>query len=548
VVLGAVTLLLSVGETADQSVLRRLLLGGLALSAVWVAIMGLDLLRALRLVSDSTPESGEPGPETPPPGDLIDRGTAASRGKRDTPEEFDRQVETIDSLQHDEEDPDRLQQLFKLDQSVARLRRAARGLATLSDSPLADYQAPAESEAGVALLDVLTSALGSVEHFERVRIGAVADVICSVEVAEDLSHLVAELLDVGVRHSPANRAVEVAAGHSNQGDKLLVQVLDGGEAKAKRLKQTNHLFANPLQPLDDPEHVGLAIASRLALRVRGSLIAERGRQGRTLTTVALDPALFVDRPSEQQPPLGPGVAAPEVPPVDGGSTRPSMLDRLKRKPESPEPPNDPANSRTPDPTAHRSPDPPFEPDPADRGPEAGPPQSLQEALGRPENIDAGLEALLGEPPVDSQGSVPPTPPQHPVDDGPPTAPSDAAPYHSSETSDPDTESDRSTETGVDGDEPAVPHADPDRLDPSMRRPNDVRSRLSRYRKGLDAGRTGNRRPPGEQHDDSASDDAEAGPKYPKPQRRGHRGPSTGQPPGSGPASDQDPDTRSGEKP
>ena len=76
---------------------------------------------------------------------------------------LDRQIEFIDQLEANEEDPDQLDNLFKLDHLATRMRRNAESLLVLAGA-----EPPRRRGRPVALADVVRVAIGEVEDFARI--------------------------------------------------------------------------------------------------------------------------------------------------------------------------------------------------------------------------------------------------------------------------------------------------------------------------------------------------------------------------------------------
>ena len=84
---------------------------------------------------------------------------------------LDRQIEFIDQLEANEEDPDQLDNLFKLDHLATRMRRNAESLLVLAGA-----EPPRRRGRPVALADVVRVAIGEVEDFARIELLALDEV------------------------------------------------------------------------------------------------------------------------------------------------------------------------------------------------------------------------------------------------------------------------------------------------------------------------------------------------------------------------------------
>ena len=204
---------------------------------------------------------------------------------------LDRQIELIDGLEADEQDPDALQALFRLDHLATRMRRNAESLLVLADcEQLRRWQEP------IPLLDVVRGAAAEIADFARVSItGLDQQVAVSGSAAADLTHLMAELLENATSFSPPHTAVTVHG--VPRGDGVVLAITDQGLGMPDdRLAEANHLLA-------DPPAAGLALSRILGLYVVGHLAARHGiavelRPGedRGLTALVAIPAAVLATP------------------------------------------------------------------------------------------------------------------------------------------------------------------------------------------------------------------------------------------------------------
>ena len=80
---------------------------------------------------------------------------------------INQQLGLIETLEKDEEDPKRLESLFRLDHLASRMRRTADSLNVLADAPAAS-----SDPHGLSVSDVLQAALAGVQEYQRVQIDA----------------------------------------------------------------------------------------------------------------------------------------------------------------------------------------------------------------------------------------------------------------------------------------------------------------------------------------------------------------------------------------
>jgi signal transduction histidine kinase len=177
---------------------------------------------------------------------------------------LDRQIEFIDQLEANEEDPDQLDNLFKLDHLATRMRRNAESLLVLAGA-----EPPRRRGRPVALADVVRVAIGEVEDFARIQLLALDEATVGGNVAVDLAHLLSELMENATHFSPPDTMVEIV-GHRAGPEGYIISVSDQGIGmSADQLADANVQLARP--PL-----VGLALSRSLGFIVIGRLAQRFG--------------------------------------------------------------------------------------------------------------------------------------------------------------------------------------------------------------------------------------------------------------------------------
>ena len=194
----------------------------------------------------------------------------------------DQQLSLIERLERSEEDPDRLDTLFRLDHLAARLRRNSANLLVLAGAQLSrDQREP------VQLSTVVQAAVSEVEDYRRVQPAAMPDCTVAGAVAGGLIHLLAELIDNALRYSPPTAPVRVSAAPARDGG-VLLRVSDAGlgmNDSDRRIANMRLQSDGEVTP-DYARHMGLLVVSRLAaphgirVRLRGPAMSEGG-QGTT---------------------------------------------------------------------------------------------------------------------------------------------------------------------------------------------------------------------------------------------------------------------------
>ncbi|UYP18923.1 ATP-binding protein [Rhodococcus sp. Z13] len=174
----------------------------------------------------------------------------------------EQQLALIDSLEHEERDPARLQSLFALDHLAARMRRTGDSLLVLAGTRPRLGRIP-----DAPLVDVLRAAVSQVENYQRVQIGPAPDGSLAGHAVTDVVHLVAELLDNSLRASPPESPVAFVFSRAIDGG-LLLEIVDRGIGiPPEELAQINkRLASGDANTSDATRRMGLFVVGRLAER------------------------------------------------------------------------------------------------------------------------------------------------------------------------------------------------------------------------------------------------------------------------------------------
>lgn len=207
----------------------------------------------------------------------------------------DQQLALIDELERNEDDPQRLDALFRLDHLAAQMRRTGTNLLVLAGAKLHREQAEP-----VPVADVIKAAASQVEDYQRVVTGTVTDSAVVGSVSADVVHLLAELLDNALRYSPPDSEVRVSAVRT--GDRgLVIEVSDSGLGMTEadlRMANTRLESGGEVTPYT-ARHMGLFVVGRLAaqhglvVRLR-STVAGEPQSGMTVGVFV--PTELIDRP------------------------------------------------------------------------------------------------------------------------------------------------------------------------------------------------------------------------------------------------------------
>jgi signal transduction histidine kinase len=175
---------------------------------------------------------------------------------------IERLARMIDSLEQNEDDPDRLSNLFSMDHLVTRMRRNSENLLVLAgEEPVRKWSEP------VPLADVARAATSEIEQYSRVVLNIQPGISVSGQAAADVVHLLAEIVENATMFSPRDTPVYVSGQELTSGG-VLIEVRDSGVGVSPpRLSEMNWRLDNP--PLIDvsvSRHMGLFAVSRLAAR------------------------------------------------------------------------------------------------------------------------------------------------------------------------------------------------------------------------------------------------------------------------------------------
>ncbi|WP_306321881.1 MULTISPECIES: nitrate- and nitrite sensing domain-containing protein [unclassified Streptomyces] len=225
---------------------------------------------------------------------------------------IERQLGVIEGLEEREQDPDRLATLYKLDHSATVMRRHSENLLVLAGT-----ERGAQHGGSVALVDMVRAAVSEIERYERVRIAALPPhAHIAGFAADDLSHLVAELLENATSFSPPDASVEVSGWLLESGSVMLSVQDEGIGMTDERMRELNtRLSSFTAEEAHDPEDVdgfglGLYVVARLAVRHGVRVRLREQKQGGVAAVAVLPASLFAAAPAASVPPavLVPGEA------------------------------------------------------------------------------------------------------------------------------------------------------------------------------------------------------------------------------------------------
>ncbi|MFF2850702.1 nitrate- and nitrite sensing domain-containing protein [Streptomyces sp. NPDC058001] len=227
----------------------------------------------------------------------------------------ERQLAVIENLEDREQDPDRLATLFKLDHFATVMRRHSENLLVLAGAEHVHQHA-----GPVPLVDVARAAVSEIERYERVRITSLPPHAHVVGfAADDLSHLVAELLENATSFSPPDATVEVSGWLLENGEVMLSVQDEGIGMTSERLRELNVRLSefDPDDPgcepgaRDDDNGLGLGlyVVARLAHRHGVRVQLREQKQGGVAAVAVLPKALLAAEPAAA---MAPQRSAPPV--------------------------------------------------------------------------------------------------------------------------------------------------------------------------------------------------------------------------------------------
>ena len=203
---------------------------------------------------------------------------------------IERLVRMIDSLEQNEDDPDRLSNLFSMDHLVTRMRRNSENLLLL-----AGHEGARKRSDPVPLADVARAAVSEIEQYSRVTLKIQPGISVTGAAVSDVVHLLAEVIENATIFSPKDTPVHVSGQELTSGG-VLIEVSDSGVGVPEaRLAEINWRLDNP--PVIDvsvSRHMGLFAVARLAER-HGVRVRLRTRAPHGLTALVWLPDTVTER-------------------------------------------------------------------------------------------------------------------------------------------------------------------------------------------------------------------------------------------------------------
>ncbi|MFW6204280.1 MAG: nitrate- and nitrite sensing domain-containing protein [Actinomycetota bacterium] len=241
-----------------------------------------------------------------------------------------RQLSLLDSMERRTEDPDDLEDLFRLDHLTTRMRRLAESLVILSGTaPARRWSRP------VPLIDVVRAAIAEVEDFPRIEVLDLPDVRVAGAAVADLTHLVAELVENAAVFSPPNTKARVRGELVGTG--LALEIEDRGLGMSREAMEDANRRIQDTDQIDllETDQLGLFVVNRLSHRLDVEVTLQRSPYG-GVTAIVLVPTELLEQsgtyealpgsesdgqPALEQPQLA-AVGSRSGPPGNGRSDSP----------------------------------------------------------------------------------------------------------------------------------------------------------------------------------------------------------------------------------
>ncbi|MCL7495124.1 HAMP domain-containing protein [Streptomyces sp. MCA2] len=204
-----------------------------------------------------------------------------------------RQLMLIDAVEREETDPDVLERMYRIDHIAVRLQRNADSLLLL-----AGIRDPEVDARPTTLVNVIRAGLGQIEGYQRVSLRSETEVTVAPDIVDDLTLMLAELLENAVSFSPSATPVEVVIrpGTDITADGgALIEVIDHGLGMStERLDEENsRLVRRERLDLVPTKVLGLFVVGNLARRSGIRVTLSRTPGGGVTGTVWLPATLLL---------------------------------------------------------------------------------------------------------------------------------------------------------------------------------------------------------------------------------------------------------------
>ncbi|MEU7988197.1 nitrate- and nitrite sensing domain-containing protein [Streptosporangium canum] len=207
-----------------------------------------------------------------------------------------RQLKLLDGMQKQAEDPEALENLFRLDHLTTRMRRHAEGLVILSGGA-----AGRKWRSSVLMEDVLRGAAAQVEDYARVRIYPMPGTTLVGSAVADMMHLFAEIIENATVFSPPGGEVSVRGELVGRGFTIEIEDRGLGLTAEKRAAINERLASPPEFDPAETDRLGFAVVGLLAARYGVGVTLRTSPYGGTGVVILLPESLLGD-PEPVEPP------------------------------------------------------------------------------------------------------------------------------------------------------------------------------------------------------------------------------------------------------
>ena len=229
-----------------------------------------------------------------------------------------RQLGMLDAMERATDDPTALADLFRLDHLTTRMRRHAESLLILSGASTGrSWREP------VRLVDVLRAAVAEVEDYTRIEVVGESAAAVLGPAANDVVHLLAELMENATSFSPPATKVETRVDTVGTGVAIEIEDRGLGLTKSELIAINARLDDPPGFDLAETEHLGLFVVGQLASRHRISVGLRRSHYG-GITAVVLLPNSVIVPLGESAPALTSRFRLPAATLTTGNGTRSAL--------------------------------------------------------------------------------------------------------------------------------------------------------------------------------------------------------------------------------
>jgi PAS domain S-box-containing protein len=229
----------------------------------------------------------------------------------------DLQLELIEELERGEVEPDRLQELVRIDHLATRMRRNAENLIVLSG--VEQHRRWSEP---VPLRDVVEAALAELKEYSRVQVAPIPDIRLSGQAASDVAHLLAELVENATSFSPPTTKVQISGDPAGTGYVLEIEDRGIGMSDDELIEANRRLAAPLAADIAVSRMMGFHVVGRLASRY-GIKVQLRHSWYDGVAALVLVPAVLLTSPGERAavaPPMSAGGAVSLDPLLPAEST------------------------------------------------------------------------------------------------------------------------------------------------------------------------------------------------------------------------------------